>query len=158
MPPVISFPISLLILAMFLRLVICPGGDGTAGNHWESKVFKGELMDGMSGAPNERAVFSAITLALIDDTGWYNANWNLQVPQSSSLPDCHPLYLQRQCPVLFCSDEVPDWALIEAAIAHCSCLRTLQGRLGFGRDAGCSFVSRDCSSRNHLVRQTDSMA
>ena len=42
-------------------------------------------MDGMSGAPNERAVFSAITLALIDDTGWYNANWNLQVQQSSSL-------------------------------------------------------------------------
>ena len=42
-------------------------------------MFKGELMDGMSGAPSERAVFSALTMALIDDTGWYNANWDLKV-------------------------------------------------------------------------------
>lgn len=82
--------------AVSCTLCVCDqGGGGTAGNHWESRFFKGELMDGMSGAPNERAVFSAITMALLEDTGWYSANWGLQVTRGLSVQSrscaCSPM-------------------------------------------------------------------
>jgi hypothetical protein len=67
-------------------------------------------MDGMSGAPNERAVFSAITMALIDDSGWYSAAWELQ------------------------------------------------GNLGFGKDAGCSFLDKGCNHNKVRYHPPPSLA
>lgn len=48
------------------------GGDGTAGNHWEMRVMAGDFMIGESYGEN---VISDITLALMEDSGWYKTNY-----------------------------------------------------------------------------------
>lgn len=45
------------------------GGDGTAGSHWEDSFFRFELMT--SRIKKQRTVLSGLTLALLEDTGWY---------------------------------------------------------------------------------------
>lgn len=50
------------------------GGEGTALTHWEKRVFESEAM---SGTHSSRPVFSRITLALMEDTGWYKANYDM---------------------------------------------------------------------------------
>lgn len=50
------------------------GGEGTALTHWEKRVFEAEAM---SGTHSSRPVFSSITLALMEDTGWYKANYEM---------------------------------------------------------------------------------
>lgn len=47
------------------------GGPGTAGSHWEQRVFMNEYMTGTS---VEFPVFSEITLSLFKDMGWYDYN------------------------------------------------------------------------------------
>lgn len=46
------------------------GGSGTAGSHWESRLFMGEIMVGNSLA-SSRDTLSNITMALAEDSGWY---------------------------------------------------------------------------------------
>eukprot|EP00892_Ulva_mutabilis_P009711 jgi/Ulvmu1/7111/UM034_0017.1 len=46
------------------------GGDGTAGSHWEETAFFTEIMVGVSGSEGRR-VLSDVTLALAQDSGWY---------------------------------------------------------------------------------------
>lgn len=46
------------------------GGEGTAVNHWETRFFRGELMTGMVGS-KQRQEMSAMTFALMEDSGWY---------------------------------------------------------------------------------------
>ena len=49
------------------------GGSGTASGHWEKKFFGNELMTGqMSGYP----IMSNITLAVMEDSGWYKVNYD----------------------------------------------------------------------------------
>eukprot|EP00854_Cymbomonas_tetramitiformis_P001079 gene1079-1628_t len=45
------------------------GGTGTAGSHWEKRVMLDELMVGSTSG--DRAVLSDITLAFLQDSGWY---------------------------------------------------------------------------------------
>ena len=49
------------------------GGDGTAGSHWEARILLGEYMNGVI-YPEEQ-VISEFTLALLEDTGYYKANY-----------------------------------------------------------------------------------
>jgi hypothetical protein len=44
------------------------GGSGTALSHWETRLFRNEIM---TGATSGDAVISPITLALFADMGWY---------------------------------------------------------------------------------------
>jgi leishmanolysin len=48
------------------------GGDGTEGSHWEERVMLGDYMIGES---YDEVVISEITLALMEDSGWYKANY-----------------------------------------------------------------------------------
>ena len=50
------------------------GGEGTALTHWEKRVFENEAM---TGTYTQHPVFSRITLALMEDTGWYLANYEM---------------------------------------------------------------------------------
>ena len=50
------------------------GGEGTALTHWEKRVFENEAM---TGTYTQHPVFSRITLALMEDTGWYKANYSM---------------------------------------------------------------------------------
>ncbi len=50
------------------------GGVGTAGGHWPSSLFGNrELMVATIGL--ERSVISNVTLAVIEDSGWYSVNY-----------------------------------------------------------------------------------
>ncbi|KAI0207674.1 Leishmanolysin-like peptidase [Lamellibrachia satsuma] len=46
---------------------------GTALTHWEKRVFENEAM---TGSFTQHPVISRVTLALMEDTGWYQANYD----------------------------------------------------------------------------------
>ena len=50
---------------------------GTALTHWEKRAFENEAM---TGTHTQNPVYSRITLALMEDTGWYRANMELAQP------------------------------------------------------------------------------
>ncbi|CAM6102918.1 unnamed protein product [Calypogeia fissa] len=50
------------------------GGRGTAGSHWEKRLLMNEIM---TGSVDTRSVVSAMTLALLEDSGWYQANFSM---------------------------------------------------------------------------------
>ncbi len=43
-------------------------GSATAGSHWEERIMAGEIMFGMD---STEATLSEMTLALLEDSGWY---------------------------------------------------------------------------------------
>ncbi|RXG73912.1 Leishmanolysin-like peptidase [Armadillidium vulgare] len=53
------------------------GFDGTALTHWEKRAFENEAM---TGTHTQNPVYSRITLALMEDTGWYYANYDMAQP------------------------------------------------------------------------------
>ncbi|XP_071471348.1 leishmanolysin-like peptidase isoform X1 [Marmota flaviventris] len=50
------------------------GGMGTELNHWEKRLLENEAM---TGSHTQNRVLSRITLALMEDTGWYKANYSM---------------------------------------------------------------------------------
>lgn len=50
------------------------GGAGTELNHWEKRLLENEAM---TGSHTQNRVFSRITLAIMEDTGWYRANYSM---------------------------------------------------------------------------------
>ena len=49
------------------------GGSETRSSHWEARILLGEYMNGV--AYNEEVVISEFTLALLEDSGFYKANY-----------------------------------------------------------------------------------
>ena len=49
------------------------GGEGTVGSHWEARILLGDYMNGVI-YPEEQ-VISEFTLALLEDSGYYKANY-----------------------------------------------------------------------------------
>ncbi|KAG6520516.1 hypothetical protein ZIOFF_017573 [Zingiber officinale] len=50
------------------------GGRGTSGSHWEKRLLMNEIM---TGSVDTRSVVSEMTLALLEDSGWYQANYSI---------------------------------------------------------------------------------
>lgn len=50
------------------------GHDGTSMTHWEKRLFENEAM---TGTHTHRSVYSRLTLAALQDTGWYVANFSV---------------------------------------------------------------------------------
>ncbi|XP_047327274.1 leishmanolysin-like peptidase [Impatiens glandulifera] len=50
------------------------GGRGTSGSHWEKRLMMNEIM---TGSVDTRSVVSNMTLALLEDSGWYKANYSM---------------------------------------------------------------------------------
>ncbi|CAK9304546.1 unnamed protein product [Gordionus sp. m RMFG-2023] len=50
------------------------GNYGTAMTHWEKRILENEAM---TGTHTQDTVFSRITLALMEDTGWYLVNYSM---------------------------------------------------------------------------------
>lgn len=55
------------------------GGEGTALTHWEKRILENEAM---TGTHTQSPVFSRITLALMEDSGWYKPNYSMAAPLS----------------------------------------------------------------------------
>ncbi|CAJ0588886.1 unnamed protein product [Cylicocyclus nassatus] len=51
------------------------GGSGTRGAHWEKRVFENEAM---SGVATQVYAVSRLTLALFEDSGWYQVNYETE--------------------------------------------------------------------------------
>jgi len=49
------------------------GGEGTAGSHWEARILLGDYMNGIVFTSEQ--VISEFTLALLEDSGYYKANY-----------------------------------------------------------------------------------
>ncbi|KAK6757607.1 hypothetical protein RB195_015429 [Necator americanus] len=49
------------------------GGTGTAGSHWEKRVFENEALTGVA---TQVYALSRLTLALFEDSGWYQVNYD----------------------------------------------------------------------------------
>ncbi|RNC49958.1 GP63 group I member a protein [Trypanosoma cruzi] len=54
------------------------GGERTASSHWKRRNAKDELMAGLSGI----GYYTALTMAALEDTGFYKANWGMEEPMS----------------------------------------------------------------------------
>jgi len=52
------------------------GGSGTMGSHWDKRILNQEFMTGVQ-LQGDIAVYSALTLALMEDSGWYIANYGV---------------------------------------------------------------------------------
>ncbi|KAK5639681.1 hypothetical protein RI129_012173 [Pyrocoelia pectoralis] len=50
------------------------GEEGTALTHWEKRIFENEAM---TGTHTQNPIISRISLALMEDTGWYRANYDM---------------------------------------------------------------------------------
>ncbi|KAH9604464.1 hypothetical protein KSS87_016379 [Heliosperma pusillum] len=50
------------------------GGRGTSGSHWEKRLLMNEIM---TGSVDTRSVVSPMTLALLEDSGWYKVNYRM---------------------------------------------------------------------------------
>uniref|UniRef100_H3AUJ2 Leishmanolysin-like peptidase n=1 Tax=Latimeria chalumnae TaxID=7897 RepID=H3AUJ2_LATCH len=50
------------------------GGLGTELNHWEKRLLENEAM---TGSHTQNRVFSRITLAIMEDTGWYRSDYGM---------------------------------------------------------------------------------
>ncbi|XP_078435512.1 metalloendopeptidase / zinc ion binding protein [Wolffia australiana] len=50
------------------------GGRGTSGSHWEKRLLMNEIM---TGSVDARSVVSKMTLALLEDSGWYKVNYSM---------------------------------------------------------------------------------
>ena len=53
------------------------GGSGTVGSHWEKRVFRNELMNGVSEPIMYR---SGMTLSYFADSGWYSVDFSVADP------------------------------------------------------------------------------
>ncbi|KAF8290433.1 putative surface protease GP63 [Trypanosoma cruzi] len=54
------------------------GGERTASSHWKRRNAKDELMAGISGI----GYYTSLTMAALEDTGFYMANWGMEEPMS----------------------------------------------------------------------------
>ena len=50
------------------------GEEGTALTHWEKRLFENEAM---TGTHTQNPIYSRITMALMEDTGWYLPNYDM---------------------------------------------------------------------------------
>ncbi|GLJ40295.1 hypothetical protein SUGI_0828070 [Cryptomeria japonica] len=109
------------------------GGRGTAGSHWEKRLLMNEIM---TGSVDTRSVVSPMTLALLEDSGWYQANYSMAEQldwgrhqgadfvsspcnqwkgayhcNSSHSSGCtYNREAEGYCPIVSYSGELPQWA------------------------------------------------
>jgi len=50
------------------------GGSGSAGSHWKARIYNYEFMQASSDG-TDPVYYSPLTLALLEDSGWYQANY-----------------------------------------------------------------------------------
>lgn len=72
------------------------GGNGTVLAHWEKRVFENE---GMTGVFTQNSAFSRLTLALMEDTGWYKVDYSM----------AEPLYWGKNLGCLFAKNSCGAW-------------------------------------------------
>ncbi|KAI3965304.1 hypothetical protein MKW92_002813 [Papaver armeniacum] len=97
------------------------GGRGTSGSHWEKRLLMNEIM---TGSVDTRSVVSRMTLALLEDSGWYKANYRSEFVtypcnhwkgayhcNTTQLSGCtYNREAEGYCPIVSYSGDLPQWA------------------------------------------------
>ncbi|RHY35487.1 hypothetical protein DYB32_000038 [Aphanomyces invadans] len=94
-----------------------PTGSSDFSSHWEKRLFNKEYMTATSSA---NPVYSAMTLAFFEDTGWYTANY--------SMAQALPWGYLEGCS--FATGQCSEWSndyFCSAAGEHCSATRDAKG-------------------------------
>jgi len=79
-------------------------GEGCMGSHWAERLFLGEVMSPALSAASEN-ILSALTLALMEDSGWYKVDYrNVETPVFGLGAGCD--FATKKCIV---DDKVPTW-------------------------------------------------
>lgn len=78
------------------------GEEGTALTHWEKRAFENEAM---TGTHTHNPIISRLTLALMEDTGWYKPNYSMAAPMSWG----------KGLGCDFCMKSCKEWITINAA-------------------------------------------
>ncbi|CAK8569593.1 unnamed protein product [Lathyrus sativus] len=85
------------------------GGRGTSGSHWEKRLLMNEIM---TGSVDTRSVVSKMTLALLEDSGWYKANYSMadRLDWGRNQGCTYNREAEGYCPILTYSGDLPQWA------------------------------------------------
>ncbi|CAG9120033.1 unnamed protein product [Plutella xylostella] len=102
------------------------GGDGTALTHWEKRLFENEAM---TGTHTQNSVFSRLTFALMEDTGWYRADYS----------HATPLHWGENLGCQFAMASCKQW-INTNTVSECSHATPLH----WGEKLGCQFAMASC--------------
>jgi leishmanolysin-like peptidase len=88
------------------------GGDATAGSHWEKRIFENEAMTGVT---TQNPAFSRVTLAALEDSGWYQVNYDYAMAfrfgqnLGCSFTDesCYHWWTNNPSPLPYCNVQPP---------------------------------------------------
>ncbi|KAI6653738.1 hypothetical protein LOD99_3242 [Oopsacas minuta] len=80
------------------------GGSGSAGSHWDLRAFLNELMVSIVFSGNQP--LSRITLALLEDSGWYKVNYELTGNFVGNNEGCN--FVQKSCLGFYNLDTVKE--------------------------------------------------
>ncbi len=98
------------------------GGNSTKGAHWDKRIMYGDFM-----GPDvnvEDAVFSEITLALFEDSGWYKPNYEYTQPYIMGYNQgCG--FLDRKC--IEDGKPISDVFCLDDSLYHCDYKRLNKG-------------------------------
>ncbi|KAI8015100.1 Leishmanolysin-like peptidase [Camellia lanceoleosa] len=83
------------------------GGLGTSGSHWEKRLLMNEIM---MGSVDTRSVVSKMTLALLEDSGWYQANYSMADCLDWGRDQGTEFGAEGYCPIVSYSGDLPQWA------------------------------------------------
>uniref|UniRef100_A0A8R1HGL8 Leishmanolysin-like peptidase n=1 Tax=Caenorhabditis japonica TaxID=281687 RepID=A0A8R1HGL8_CAEJA len=107
------------------------GGEGTYLTHWEKRAYENEAM---TGTHTQNPVYSRLTLAFLEDTGWYqpnyevaeDLNWGKQLGCDFAMKSCgewiHEKKILGQDTFPYCSDIKHDGTK-SMAITRCTAQR-----------------------------------
>lgn len=108
------------------------GGSGTAGSHWDMRIMHSDFMIGKD---HNDPIYTAISLALMQDTGWYEVDYtNADLPLYAKGYGCK--FIDEKCivngvtgfPGLYC-DTANDWACDTWAFRKAKCGITTYGSI-----------------------------
>lgn len=87
------------------------GGSGTAGSHWDKRIMMNDYMTGY--VPAE-PIWSTITFAALEDSGWYTVDYTLAVaPLFGKIKGCE--YFNNKCLVNGVSTDTRLWCDTQAS-------------------------------------------
>jgi len=116
------------------------GSSGSAGSHFEASIFMNEVMTASDGYSlfSDGAVFSQFSFALLEDSGWYKANWTyVEVLHWGRKTGCN--MLNNRCEDwnlkdntgYFCSESKLITCNFEHTTKSCCDIRDYQQNLGY---------------------------
>ncbi|KAG1654089.1 hypothetical protein FOA52_007450 [Chlamydomonas sp. UWO 241] len=156
------------------------GGDGSAGSHWEYELFQGDIMMATASADASFSRLSKVSLALLEDMGWYVAiatpsavylDWGFD--EGCDLPQktCSQYAADVGSQQYFCTASTPLYECSANGLTHgpcsvggsqfstaCGLVTTLQSAGGVERRAACTSEYYTNADNNAVIEAAGSLS